>query len=265
MWRHGIFARIYGYYMAGRPIIFRVYSRGEGTLGTIAILIRIIISIGAGVLAGFSAVYVFNRIPAKWLCDYGQEPDHGMWGERIKKRPWTVVFILVFAAASLKLMDLSPLYTAPGMIALWLLLQIGMADKKYLIIPDQFVIALTVTAFGFIPFHASWKLQLFGALAGGGSILLMGIIGKLLFRKEAIGFGDVKLFAAVGLMTGLEGTVITLILTVFSSAFVFGIGLLTGRLKAEAEQPLGPFIAASAALFILFRPELLSLAALYMQ
>lgn len=230
-----------------------------------AILIRIIISIGAGVLAGLSVVYVFNRIPAKWLCDYDQEPDHGMWGERIKKRPWTVVFILVFIAASLKLMDLSPFYSAPGMIALWLLLQIGMADKKYMIIPDQFVIALAVTAFGFIPFHVSWKLQLFGALVGGGSILLMGIIGKLLFKKEVMGFGDVKLFAAIGLLSGLEGAVIILILTVFSSAFVFGIGLLTGKLSAKEEQPLGPFIAASAALFILFRPELLSLAALYMQ
>lgn len=234
-------------------------------MDTIAMLIRIIISIGAGVLAGLSVVYVFNRIPAKWLCDYDQEPDHDMWDERIKKRPWTVVFILVFIAASLKLMDLSPFYAAPGMIALWLLLQIGMADKKYMVIPDQFVIALAVTAFGFIPFHVSWKLQLFGALVGGGSVLLMGIIGKLVFRKEVMGFGDVKLFAAIGLLTGLEGTVIILILTVFSSAFVFGVGLLTGKLSAEEEQPLGPFITAAAALFILFKPELLSLAALYMQ
>lgn len=228
-----------------------------------AILIQILLSIAAGVLAGFSAVYTFNRIPAKWLCDYNQEPDRGMWGERIKKRPWTVVFILVFAAASLKLLDQSFLYAIPGIITLWLLLLIGMADRKYMIIPDQFVVALAVTAFGFIPFHSSYQSQLIGAVVGGGSILLMGIFGRLLFRKEAMGFGDVKLFAAIGLMFGLRGVVVILILTVFSSAFVFGVGLLTGKIKTGEAQPLGPFIAASASVYVLFRPELSVLAALY--
>jgi leader peptidase (prepilin peptidase)/N-methyltransferase len=49
----------------------------------------------------------------------------------------------------------------------------------------------------------------------------MGIAGKLIYKKEAMGFGDVKLFAAIGLLLGFKGVVVTLILTVFSSAFVF--------------------------------------------
>lgn len=229
-----------------------------------SILIKIIFSIAAGVFAGFSAVYTFNRIPAKWLCDYNQEPDREMWGERIKKRPWTVVFILVFTAASLKLLEQGFLYGIPGMITLWLLLQIGMADKKYMIIPDQFVVALAVTALGFIPFHLSYQSQLVGALVGGGSILLMGVLGKLLLRKEAMGFGDVKLFAAMGLMFGLKGVIIILILTVFSSAFFFGLLLLAGKIKMGEAQPLGPFIAASTSIYVLFQPELLFLTNLYM-
>ena len=234
-------------------------------MDTIIILIKIIFSIAAGVLAGFSAVYAFNRIPAKWLCDYNQKPSREMWGERIKKRPWAIVFALVFTAVSLKLLERGFLYAIPGIVTLWLLLQIGMADRKYMIIPDQFVVALAVTAFGFIPFHSSFQSQLAGALAGGGSILIMGIIGKMLFRKEAMGFGDVKLFAAIGLLFGLQGAVIVLILTVFSSAFVFGAGLLTGKIKAGEEQPLGPFIAASASLYTLFQPEFSVLADLYMR
>ncbi len=228
------------------------------------ILIRIIFSVAAGILSGFTAVFVFNRIPAKWLCDYDQEPSREMWDERIKKRPWTIVFTLVFITSSLKLSEAGFLYAIPGIVALWLLLQIGMADRKYMIIPDQFVAALAVTAFGFIPFHSSWQSMLFGALAGGGSLLLMGIVGKLVFRKEAMGFGDVKLFTAIGLLFGLRGVVIVLILTVFSSAFVFGIGLITGRIKPGEAQPLGPFIAASAALYILFQAELSAMADLYM-
>lgn len=233
-------------------------------MDTITILIKITLSIVTGILAGFSTIYAFNRIPAKWLCDYNQKPDREMWGERIKKRPWNVVFVLVFTAASLKLLEQGFLYAIPGMATLWILLQIGIADRKYGIIPDQFVIALAVVAFGFIPFHASYQSQLIGALVGGGSLLLMGMIGKLLFRKEAMGFGDVKLFAAIGLLFGLKGVVIILIFTAFSSAFVFGIGLLAGKMKAGDEQPLGPFIAASASVYILFQSEISVLAEFYM-
>jgi prepilin signal peptidase PulO-like enzyme (type II secretory pathway) len=230
----------------------------------LTILIRIIFSVAAGILAGIAAIYVFNRIPAKWLCDYNQEPSHEMWGERIKKRPWLIVFILVFIASALKLTEQGFLYAIPGLSALWLMLQIGMADRKYMIIPDQFVAALGVTAFGFIPFHTSWQSMLIGALAGGGSLLMMGIVGRILFRKEAVGFGDVKFFAAIGLLLGLKGIAIVLILTVFSSAFVFGIGLISGKIKAGDAQPLGPYIAASASLYILFQAEFSAVTDLYM-
>lgn len=233
-------------------------------MDTATILIRIVFSVAAGALAGFSAVYSFNRIPAKWLCDYHEKPDPGMWEERIKRKPWTTVFILVFSASALKLAEQGLLYAIPGVVTLWLLLQIGMADKKYLIVPDQFVIALAVAAFGFIPFHPSYQSQLLGALAGGGSFLLMGIIGKLFLKKEALGFGDVKLFTAIGLMFGVKGVAIIFLLTVFSSALIFGIGLMTGKLKADQQQPLGPFIAASTAVYILFRQELLTLWFMYM-
>ncbi|MDD3169292.1 MAG: A24 family peptidase [Eubacteriales bacterium] len=232
-------------------------------MDTITILIQISVSIAAGILAGFSAVYTFNRIPAKWLCDYDQTPPREMWGERIKARPWTVVLILVFTAASLKLLAQGVLFAVPGIITLWLLLLIGVADRKYKIIPDQFAIALAVTAFGYIPFHEAYWFQLIGALVGGGSILLLGGIGTFLFRKEAMGFGDVKLFTAIGLLAGMEGVTVILILTIFSSAFVFGIGLISGRIKIGEEQPLGPFIAASASLYLLFRPEFSVLADFY--
>jgi prepilin signal peptidase PulO-like enzyme (type II secretory pathway) len=236
----------------------------EEHMDTIRILMNIVISVAAGLIAGPAVIYTFNRIPAKWLCDYGQEPEPGMWGERIAKKPWTVVFILVFTASSLKMMMLGYLYAIPALVSIWLLLLIGIADRKYMIIPDQLVIALAATAFGFVSYHTSFRTQLLGALIGAGSILLMGIIGSLIFRKETIGFGDVKLFAAAGLLLGIRGAVIAFLLTVFSSALVFSIGMMTGKIKAGEAQPLGPFIAASASLYLLFLPELSALANLYL-
>ena len=232
-------------------------------MGTVTIVADIVISIGVGILAGFLTIYTFNRIPPKWLCDYDEEPSHEMWGPRIAKKPWTLVFSLTFIACALKLLNQGPLYALPGFLAIWVLLQIGMSDKKFMIIPDQFVIALAVIGFGFIPFRQSFQSQFLGALIGGGSILLIGIAGQLLIRKEAMGFGDVKLFSAVGLLSGVEGVMLIFLITVFASAIFFSIGMLLGRIKSGEQQPLGPFIAAGTAFFILFQQELFQLVDLY--
>lgn len=234
-------------------------------MDTIDILIGIALSIPIGILAGFSTIYAFNRIPAKWLCDYGVEPDKGMWDERIKKHPWTTVFTLVFIASSIKLIDQGILYAVAGMLALWLLLQIGISDKMFMIIPDQYVIALAVTAFGFIPFHDSYLSPLYGALLGGGCILFMGLIGQLIFKREAMGFGDVKLFAAIGLMCGAKGVLIILFMTIFMSAFIFGIGILTRIMKRTDMQPFGPFIAGSTAVYLIFNFEINTLVNIYIE
>lgn len=224
-------------------------------MNTTMILVQIVVAMAGGIGAGLLTRYVFNRIPAKWLCDYDEEPSREMWGARIKKRPWDIVFILVFSAAALKLIDNGFLFFVPGLVAVWILMQIGIADWKYMIIPDQFVIALAVTALGFIPFHESFQTQLLGALAGGGSLLLIGILGRLLYRKEALGFGDVKLMSSLGLLCGFRGIAIVFILAIFSSALVFAVGLISGKVKKDDQKPLGPFIAVAAALYVLFYKE----------
>ena len=227
----------------------------EADLYTIALMMAALL---IGCIAGKMTVFAFNRIPAKWLCDYDVEPEKGMWGERIKKKPWETWLMFVFAGVSVFLMTTyGLLYYIPAIISIWLLLQIAIADKKYMIIPDQHVIALAVAALGFIPFQTSAYELLFGALIGGGSFFLIGLTAKLILKKDTLGFGDVKLLAAVGLFSGMRGIFLILLLTVFSSALFLGIGLLMRRFTKEQEQPLGPFIAASAVAYILFGKLLL--------
>lgn len=221
--------------------------------------IMIVIAFIEGITAGFSSIFVFNRIPAKWLSDYGVEPGKEMWGERIPKKPWIWLLPLTFFAAAILLIRQGPSYQLAALLALWILLQIGMADQKYMVIPDQLVIALAVTTLGFLPTQAQFLPLAIGALIGGGSFLIAGLIGRFLFRKEAVGFGDVKLLAALGLVTGTTGIIAILILTVFSSAIVFGCLLIAGLLGKEEERPLGPFIAASAAVVLLLPEETVSI------
>ena len=36
----------------------------------IEIIVKIAASVVIGTVAGFSIIYIFNKMPARWLCDY---------------------------------------------------------------------------------------------------------------------------------------------------------------------------------------------------
>ena len=76
---------------------------------------------------------------------------------------------------------------AAAVVFCWALLEIGLADKKYGIIPDQFVILTAISALGFIPFHSSFLQPMWGMLLGGGVMLASALIGKLILKKETLG------------------------------------------------------------------------------
>ena len=51
----------------------------------LAIIIKVAASIVLGVLAGFAAVYIFNKMPAGWLCDYGEKPGPELTDPHIQR------------------------------------------------------------------------------------------------------------------------------------------------------------------------------------
>ncbi|MDR3294627.1 MAG: prepilin peptidase, partial [Clostridiales Family XIII bacterium] len=75
-------------------------------------------------------------------------------------------------------------------------------------------------------------------------------------KKDVMGFGDVKLAAVCGLVTGLSGIIAIMVMTALSSAALFSLWLAGGKLKASDQEPLGPFIAGSAAVYLIFSQEL---------
>ena len=82
-----------------------------------------------------------------------------------------------------------------------------------------------------------------------GNALLGGIVGFVVFlvlftlRPGALGFGDVKLMAFVGVATRLEGLPIALFAGVLLGG-VYGFVLLIGRLARRQDAvPYGPSLA----------------------
>lgn len=91
-----------------------------------------------------------------------------------------------------------------------------------------------------------------GALAGGGSLWLMGFLWEKLRGVEAMGFGDVKMMFMVGAYLGWRMAVLSILIGVFCGSLV-GIGLMLrqGRRNLQMMLPFGIFLGAGAIVSLL--------------
>lgn len=139
-----------------------------------------------------------------------------------------------------------------------LLLIATFVDIRYRIIPDEISLggAILGIILSFIfpvmqdaPAHIKGLLLSFaGAFMGAAITYLTGVLGSVIFRKEAMGFGDVKLMAAVGAFLGWKLTLLSFFIAPFFGS-AYGIDVLL-RKKSHL-IPYGPFLSlgALAALF----------------
>ncbi len=218
-----------------------------------------VISIGIGTFLGNGAVFLFNRLPATWFCDYGEEPSAELKArdtQRVKSSPFKAIFVAFFTVISLQLFLNNSLIAVPVIVATFILLEISISDIKYMIIPDQLILFLTITGMGFIPYYIEkgepiW-IQPVGALVGFGIMLVLGIVSKLLFRKEGLGFGDIKLCGGIGFITGPIGIVLVISVGFCVSAAV-NIWMLTRkRIKKDDERPIGHYFCGATLIYFLF-------------
>jgi leader peptidase (prepilin peptidase)/N-methyltransferase len=107
-----------------------------------------------------------------------------------------------------------------------------------------------------------------GMFIGGGIILLIAWFGKLLLRREAMGMGDVKLMAMIGMylswwpyqqatfLNYLLRSIRLLVIVTFFSAFAGAIIGTTAMLFRKGESrniiPYGPFLAAAGIFTLLY-------------
>jgi len=85
-----------------------------------------------------------------------------------------------------------------------------------------------------------------GGLLGMAVFVLVRAFSQLLFRREGMGLGDVKLAGAIGAMLGPAAALLSFGLAIFTGA-VLGVLLMALRLRRRMEYlPFGPFLAASA-------------------
>ena len=149
-----------------------------------------------------------------------------------------------------------------------MLLSVFVIDYRQQIIPNR--LNLTIFEVGLV-FAFLYGLSdvaitfnmLLGMLVGGGIFLLITLVGGMFYGKEAMGFGDVKLMAALGLYFGFSN-IIAITLVSFLVGAILSIILLISRKKKSNEYiPFGPFIVIATFLVMLV-PEHLMLLILFL-
>lgn len=128
-----------------------------------------------------------------------------------------------------------------------MLLSVVVIDYKLQIIPNRlnltmFEIGLIFTFLYGISNVAISINMLLGMVAGGGIFLLITLLGGLVYGKEAMGLGDVKLMGALGLYFGLTNIIIVALLSFLIGAILSIILLVTKIKKTDEYIPFGPFI-----------------------
>lgn len=74
-----------------------------------------------------------------------------------------------------------------------------------------------------------------GAVIGFGMLWLVGVIGTALFRKEAMGMGDMKLMAAFGAFCGVERLVYILLISSLAGTLAGVFSIFRARMARELE------------------------------
>jgi len=213
-------------------------------MGFTTILIYAII----GFLVGLSARMAFLRMPDSWLLDYDQvEAPDGF--DRMRAFPFLYQG-LGFASLTALLHARIPgavtggWHIAAALLAIPILMLILVADWKTRIIPDQLTLLLIVPGLLRIigdlaegsPFIRAVGKPLLAALIAGGSLLLIGLIGQWLLRREAMGMGDVKMIAAAAFVTGLD-RLLALVLLSFLTAALIAVPLMVKRMIRSHRNP----------------------------
>jgi prepilin signal peptidase PulO-like enzyme (type II secretory pathway) len=194
--------------------------------------------VGAGVGFGIRRLSV-------WLCRQ-EELDYD-------DRPWQVWGPVILAAL---LFGAFAFRFGPGYLllikSLWVavLVQVIFFDAEHRLILDKVMFPAMAAALllSFVTPDLGFLASLLTGLGAGGLFLVLALVGAFFFGADALGFGDVKLVAFIGLILGVHDVAIVtaLFLGVLFAGVVSLLGVAFRLLTMRSGIPYGPFLAAGA-------------------
>lgn len=141
------------------------------------------------------------------------------------------------------------------------LIVLSFIDWEHKILPDVLTLPLLGLGiiFSFFTSQISILQSLLGVLAGGLTLFLTAWLGEKIFKKEALGGGDIKLAAMLGAFLGWQNVLLLFILAALLGS-LYGISFklfFANKSKESSVIPFGPFLSLAAVLVSFFGPEMI--------
>lgn len=136
------------------------------------------------------------------------------------------------------------------------LIIITISDIKYMIIPDNILIFFVIVLLGEIYFCKGFREVLISLTDGIISFTIMyiiKIIGDLIFKKESMGGGDIKLMFLIGMIISYKNALLTIFI---GSLIGLPISLITIKKNTSHVLPFGPLLALGAIIIVLTKINL---------
>lgn len=185
-----------------------------------------------------------------------------------------VLFLLIwlkyFPTLGTRPLGLDPV-TMPGLVPVYWLVVSGLilgtfVDFEHMILPDRVTLGGILAGLllsGLLPsIHGESEIMRgllwssLGALSGWSLLWAAAILGKFLLRKDAMGFGDVKLLGAIGAFLGTKAVFFTILASSLVGSLVGITMIILGKKKLQSRIPYGPYLAMAAVIWILWGQSL---------
>lgn len=154
----------------------------------------------------------------------------------------------------------SPIYAIVCALTSCMLICVFFIDLEHLIILDRFhiFIALLGVVAIFYDNYTVWYDHLIGSVAGGGVFLLIYYGAILALKKEGLGFGDVKLAFATGLLLGWQRFILAILIASILACFVLIPIKHLKKNPEHTEYPFGPFISVGVLISLLYGANIIT-------
>ncbi len=125
------------------------------------------------------------------------------------------------------------------------------SDIRYMVICDEVLIIGNIIIFILLIISIGLKASLFALFYGMTSFVIMlsiKTLGDMIFRKESMGGGDIKLMFTFGLVLGIPSSVASIFLASFIG---LPISLIMMKNNKSHELPFGPYLSVAAIILLL--------------
>lgn len=197
-------------------------------------------------LAWYDLVPVLSWVSLGGRCRYCRKPIS--WQHPLVEMLTALAFVGSFLFWPYGWSDVAVVLFAGWLISLVILIALAVYDMKWMLLPDKLTFPLMGLSFvmGLILTIGVMQMTLsdaflfmgYGVLSIGGLYYVLYILTK----RRGVGFGDVKLGVAMGLMGGWKVGLITVMLANVIGLLAVLPGMISGKVKFKSRIPFGPFL-----------------------